>query len=200
MPKSDALSIFGKAATAKPTKGKSTTPSVEVPALEQSIKEWLKADKDMNDAKSRKELAETVILPNAEESRVKECRRDGEFHSSVKLNGQILVSTQSRYTNILSEDRESLEKVFGDKTDQYFKSEMEITLTDAALKDEKILQKLIAAVGQENLATYFEVKQFIKPTDQLHEQRTLDPEIAGKAKQLMDAGILKPYKAAVKLA
>jgi hypothetical protein len=196
----DALSIFSQAATKPAKSGKSKTPVIEIPALEVSIKEWLRADKAMSDAKAQKQLAEAVILPVAEEQRVRECRRDGEFHSSVKLNGQVLVSTQNQYTDIIVEDRANLEKVFGDKTDTYFKPTMEITLTDAALSDEKILQKLIAAVGQENLATYFTIKQSIKPTEQLHEQRTLDPEVAAKAKQLMDQGILKPYKPAVKIA
>lgn len=200
MPKNDALSIFSKVAAKDPKGPKSKTPIVEIPALEVSIKEWLKADADADDAKSRKELAETVILPAAEDARVKECRRDGEFHSSVKLNGHVLVSTQSRYSDIASEDYGNLEKVFGDKTDDFFKPKMEITLTEAALADEKILQKLISAVGQENLNTYFKVKQYIKPSDQLHEQRALNAEVGAKAKQLMDAGILKPYKSAVKIA
>lgn len=196
----NALSIFGKAAT-KPAKGsKSKTPAVEISGLEAAIKEWRKADAEMDDAKSRKELAETVILPAAEDQRVKECRTDGEFHSSVKINGQILVSTQNRYTNIAVEDRGALEAVFGDKTDTYFKPDMEIKLTDEALKDDTILKKLISAVGEANLSKYFDVKQFISPTETLHEQRTLDPEIEVKAKKLMGQGILKPYKAAVKIA
>lgn len=196
----DALSIFGKVASKDSKASKSKTPAVEAPGLEESIKNWRKADKDANDATSRKALAETVILPAADELRTKESRRDGEFHSSIKINDQILVSTQSRYTNIETGDRKALEAVFGNKTDEYFKTKMDIALTDAALDDEKILQKLIAAVGQDKLEYYFKVKQYIQPTDALHEQRTLNPEIGAKAKQLMDAGILKPYKAAVKVA
>lgn len=197
---STALGMFAKTAT-KPAKGnKSKTPAVSVPTIENAVKEWRKADADMADAKSRKELAETLILPAAEDQRIKESRTDGDFHSSVKLNDQILISTQNRYSPIAVEDRGELEKVFGDKTDAYFKPEMEITLTDAALKDENILKKLINAVGEANLNTYFEVKQHIAPTETLHEQRTLDPEVAEKAAKLMQAGILKPYKAAVKIA
>lgn len=200
MPKNDAMSIFANAATKPDKKGKSKTPSVEVSSLDAAIKEWRKADADMDDAKSRKDLAETIILPAAEDQRVNESRTDGEFHSSVRINNQILVSTQNRYTNIASEDRKALEEVFGDKTDAYFKSEMDITLTDAAKNDETILKKLIAAVGEANLPKYFNIKQHIVPTETLHEQRTLDPEVAAKAKKLQDSGILKPYKPAVKIA
>lgn len=199
--KPSAMDIFGKAAKSVDAKDKkSKTPHVTAPALQGAINDWIQADGDLKDAQARKETAELAILPQAENLRIDECRREGKFHSSIKLGGEktVLVSTQNKYSKVDSANRETLEEAFGDKTDEYFKAKMEIELTEEALKDEGILQKLIAAVGQENLAKYFKVEQFIMPTETLHEARATDPEIEAKAKTLMDAGILKPYKASVK--
>lgn len=201
--KPSAMDLFGKAA--KPVdakKDKNKTPHVTSPALQGAINDWIEADADVKDAQARKETAELAILPQAEVSRVEECRREGKFHSSIKLGGErtVLVVVQNKYSKIDSANRAALEEAFGDKTDDFFKSKMEIELTDAALSDETILQKLISAVGEANLQKYFKVEQFITPSETLHEARVSDPEIATKAKTLIDAGILKPYKASVKRA
>ena len=89
-------------------------------------------------------------------------------------------------------------EVFGDQTETYFQEKTSITLTEAALSDETILQKLIAAVGQDKFPLYFDVKQHVAPTEALHQGRATNPELAEKAQKLMDDGVLKPYKAAVK--
>jgi hypothetical protein len=193
--------LLKRAAKEPAAKKKSTTPSITLQGTDavKALQAWIQADKDKKDAEARKAQAETDFFDEAEAARIAECQRDGSYHSSIKLNDEVLYSTANKYSAIKNADREKLEEVFGDKTDQYFVAKTEISLTDAALKDEKILEKLIAAVGESNFETYFEVGQYIKPTEALHEGRSLDPEIAVKADKLIKADILKQQKSSCKL-
>lgn len=200
MAKMSAMDLIKKAAKGPEPKSKSKTPSITLNGHEADIEDWMKANADKKDAEARQAAAEAKFLDVAEKARVGECRRDGKFHSSVKVNEKILYSTANKYTAIPNEAQAKLDEVFGDKAEDYFKSKTEITLTDAALNDEKILQKLIAAVGEDNFQTYFEVEQHISPTETFHEARSINAEVAEKAQTLIDQGILKQAKASCKLA
>lgn len=200
MAKMSAMDIIKKAAKGPEPKSKSKTPSITMNGHEADIEDWMKANADKKDAEARQAAAEAKFLDVAEKARIGECRRDGTFHSSVKINDKILYSTANRYTAIPNESQEKLDEVFGDKSENYFKPKTEITLTDAALNDEKILEKLVAAVGAENFGTYFDVEQHISPTEQFHEARSIDAEVAAKADKLIEAGVLKQAKASCKLA
>lgn len=200
MAKPSAMDLFKKGAKGPEPKKKQGTPTVTLDGHDEAIQDWMQANADMKDAEARKVAAETKFLDAAEGLRLSECQRDGKYHSSVKLNDKILYGVQNRYSKIPSEDQEKLDEVFGDKSEQFFKSKMEISLTAAALSDEKILQKLIAAVGEDNLKTYFDIEQHVAPTETFHEARSTNPEVAIKANKLIESGILKPAKASCKLA
>lgn len=200
MAKMSPMDFIKKAAKGPEPKSKSKTPSVVLTGHEADIEDWIKANADKKDAEGRQAAAEAKFLDVAEKARLGECRRDGKFHSSVKVNEKVLYSTANRYSAIPNESQEKLDEVFGDKAEAYFKPKTEITLTDAALNDEKILQKLIAAVGEENFQIYFEVEQHISPTETFHEARSTNAEVGDKANKLIEAGVLKPAKASCKLA
>lgn len=192
-------SILSKAAAkneAKPSKTK--TPTVELPKHAAAIDSWLKAHSDKKDAEARMATAEVGFLSDVEVARLAECRRDGKYYSSVKVNDKITISTQNRYSPIDSKDHEMLEEVFGAKTGDYFKPKTEISLTEAALNDETILQKLIIAVGEDKFATYFKVDQHIQPTETFHEARATNTEVGEKAQKLIESGVVRPYKNSVK--
>jgi hypothetical protein len=199
-PKMSAMDLFKKGAKGPEPKKKSATPAVTLEGHDEAIQDWMQANADMKSAEARKVAAEAKFLDSAEGLRLSECQRDGKYHSSVKLNEKILYGVQNRYSAIPSEDQEKLDEVFGDKSEQFFKPKMEISLTQAALSDEKILEKLIGAVGADNLKTYFDIEQHISPTETFHEARSTNPEVAVKANKLIDAGVLKPAKASCKLA
>lgn len=199
--KFDVKSIVAAAASgAEVKKGKDESPRVELPQHAESINNWAQAHNDKKDAESRMAEAEAKFLKDVEQARVEACRTDGKYHSTVKVNGKISASAANRYSEIDTKDFPTIEKVFGDKTKDFFKERTEITLTEAALNDENIMQKLIEAVGAEKFTTYFDVKQFVKPTETFHEGRALDIEVGAKANVLMEQGIVKPSKIAVKKA
>lgn len=202
MGKLNVAGILAKAAQGVESKpSKSKNPNIELPDQIKSIEAWLKAHADLKDAEARKATAEENILPAAEKERIAACRRDGKFYSSVKVeNGSspITVSVQNRYSPISTKDFPTIEEVFGDKAASFFTTKTEISLTDAALNDEKLIEKLIAAVGEDKFNLYFNVKQNVVPTETFHEARAINGEIGNKADVLKANGILKPYKAAVK--
>jgi hypothetical protein len=205
MVKPNPLAVIAKAAQkGGPKKSKSKTPQIALPKHEEAIKTWLEAHSDEKNAKARKADAELEFLPDAEVARLGECRRDGKYYSSVKVNNGadsvVTVSVQNRYKEIPTDSWSELEAVFGeDDTERHFASKTTIVLTDAALNDNAILAKLVAAVGEEQFQTYFDVKQFVAPTNAFHEARATDPEVGKKAQKLIDSGVLQPYKSAVKV-
>jgi hypothetical protein len=199
MAKIDVGKILAKAASGPESKpSKTKTPAISLENHTKAIEAWIKANADLKDAEAKKLEAESEFLPDAEAARIGECRRDGKFYSSVKVGDKIVVSVQNRYAPISPRDHGALEKTYGGKTEDYFKTKTDISLTDAALNDETILQKLIAAIGEDKFTQYFDVKQSIVPTEQFHEARALNAEVGAKASSLIEMGILKAYKPAVK--
>lgn len=200
MGKFNVADVLAKAASQKADSksAKSKNPVVELPEQRKNIEAWLKAHADLKDAEARKATAEEEIIPAVENERITACRRDGKYYSSVKVGSSISVSVQNRYSPINTSDFPAIEEIFGDKAQDFFSTKTEINLTDAALNDEKIIEKLIAAVGNDKFSLYFNVKQSVVPTEVFHEARAVNVEVGNKAEILKTNGILKPYKASVK--
>lgn len=199
MAKINVNDILAKAAAKqedKPSKNK--TPVIELPEQQKNVRDWLKANADLKDAEARKKTAEEQILPAAENERITACRRDGKYYSSVKVEDKITISVQNRYSPINPKDFTTIQELFADKAETFFTQKTAISLTEAALNDEKIIEQLINAVGQDKFQLYFNVEQTVVPTEVFHESRAVNAEIGKKAEILKDQGILKPYKAAVK--
>ena len=97
------------------------------------IEQWAEAHRAMKDAKSRMVMAESRILPLAEKARVVECQREGQFFSSIKIGGKIVVSTSKAYSKIDPQYSDVLKEEFGDEFDQFFKTQNEVALKSAAI-------------------------------------------------------------------
>lgn len=193
--------LLKKAAKKKSSsKKKSNTPEVDRPDLTEAISKWKEGSKMEKDGKAMKAQAEGVILPEAEEERVKASMGDGEYHSSVKINGEVTVGVQGRYTKIETDCEDEIKEIVGDKYDGWFKEDTKVSLKPALLNDEGAMGKIIEAVGEENFERFFDVAQTIVPTRSFHEARSTDADTKKKFEELSDEGLIKPYKAAVKKA
>jgi len=192
--------LLKKAAKKKSSKKKSTTPEVDRPDLKDAISKWKEGSTMEKDGKAMKAQAEGVILPEAEEERVKVSMGDGEYHSSVKINGEVTVGVQGRYTKIDTDCEDEIKEIVGDKYDGWFKEDTKVSLKPALLNDEDAMGKIIGAVGEENFEKFFDVAQSIVPTRAFHEARATDADVKKTYEQLHDEGLVKPYKAAVKKA
>lgn len=159
---------------------------------------WQRAHRDEKNANAQKRQAEAEILPLAEKEWIKRCREDKTFYSSMNINGAVTMTVPNRYSKIDPKHYETLEEIFGDDVDSFFKEEMEIALTPEALKDEEILRKLIKAVGEEDFARYFSVSQYLTPTEKLHHERALSAEVGEQFDDGKNKGLLKPAKSSIK--
>jgi len=190
--------LASAAATKKPSKSKSKTPEVTLKDIDPNIASWLKAKQEKANAEAAMKQAEEVILPAALKARKDACRSLGAFESSIVINDAVLVSTQNKYSPIATDSKEALDKAFGEDVDKMFTLTTEISLTDRAVADPDALRKIIEAVGVEKFKDFLDVKQVLKPTEALHHGVVMDEKVEAKAQKLLDAGILKPYKASVK--
>ena len=194
------ISAFKKAAVAQPAKKKGGTPEASMPDLDNAVEAWLAADVAEKEAKAAKVAAESAILDPVEHERLKESLAAGSVHSSVKVNGKIIVSTKNAYSAVDPAVVPQLEEIFGEDSKKYFKEKMKIALNDKALNDEAIIKKLVDAVGEENINEYFDVKQVVEVSDSFHTDRSTDPKVASKAQAAIEQGMIRPYKAAVRRA
>jgi hypothetical protein len=188
-----------KAGKKKAGKKKSTTPEVQMDGTDEAVDKWLDADKDFKDAKARKAQAEQVMLPDFEEERIKACERDGEHHSSLKVNGKVTISTKNAYSAIDTDSADEIKEVVGDRFDEFFKEKSEVSLTQAALNDDALLGKLMDVVG-DKFDEFFDVKEKLVPTEAYHKQRSTNGSVREMHDRLVDEGLVKPFKAAVKRA
>jgi len=161
------------------------------------VGQWLDAHKDLKDAKARMAQAEAQIIPEAETKRLEECAK-GEFQSSVSIDGAIVVSTKNQYSPISTEFEEDLQETFDDRYDEFFVKKSEVKVSPQALQDPEFIGKLVDTFGKEVFGEYFEVNQKIVPTDAFHNQRSTNDEVREKAQEVIDQGIVKPYKPALK--
>jgi len=175
------------------------TKSVKIEGIAEKgvIGQWKDAHADLKDAKARMAQAEAQIIPEAEKKRLEECAK-GEFQSSVAIDGMVVVSTKNQYSPISTEFEEDLQETFGDRYDEFFVKKSEVKVAAKALEDPEFVGKLVETFGSDVFGEYFEVTQKIAPTDAFHQQRSVNDEVREKAQEVMDQGIVKPYKPALK--
>lgn len=197
MPGLDAFKKVAKGTTA--TKKKVDRPEIDNPEFQSAVDSWLLAKQDEESAKSRKAMAEEVFLKAAVAKIEEASIVAGEPQSSVIINDKVMVTVQNRYGNTPVEHLPRLTEIFGEKlVGDYFQEKMEIKLTEAALNDPTIMEKLAKAVGAENIEKFFDVKQFVTPRPNFHNDRMTKVEVSTLAHQALDEGLITTPKGSVK--
>lgn len=169
--------------------------------LSKSVREWIAADIKMKDAEASKKMAEAPILDKACEAHGEICLDEKEYHSSIKLltnEGNLLVSFANKYSNVATDNEEELRQIYGDEYDRYFNEKTTVTLTPAAMEDEKFVAMLSDKLGPEKFARYFNVTEHLEVAKSYHENRMTDKVLAGKHQMAVDAGLIKCNKPSVK--
>jgi hypothetical protein len=202
-PKLDVGALLKKSAQAQPASSgkKSEKPVYNIEDLHESIAQFLEAYKNKSDAEAQQAAAEALILPQAEMERLKFCQDNGKLESTVKFQspaGDIMISASNAYSKIDPAKEESLRALYGDLFDTYFSLKSEVELSEAALKDENIIGKLVEAVGQENFDRYFKVKQYIAVNKNYHEARSTSTELQTKHEEAAENDLVKCNKSSVK--
>lgn len=152
--------LMGKAK--KPaSKSSSSTPQVTAPkTLESAVQAYVEAKRDMKDAESRKKSAGDQIGGWAEEQRVAVSRRDGQVHSSIKVNAPKAavswVAVRKCKQMFAAEGaNETLESIFGADFSRLFHVAPQISIGDL---DAKGIDKLTTALKSAGLLDLVTVK------------------------------------------
>lgn len=197
MPGLDAFKKVAK--TAAPARKKTNRPEINNPDFQAAVDNWLLAKQDEESAKSRKAMAEEVFLADAVTKIEEASIVAGEPQTSITVNDKIMVTIQNRYGNTPAEHMPRLVEIFGEKlAGDYFQEKIEIKLTEAALNDPSIMEKLAKAVGTENIEKFFDVKQFVTPRPNFHNDRMTKTEICDLAHKALGEGIITTPKGSVK--
>lgn len=193
----DLLAAIGNSQPKKPTK--SGVVNTESTDLDPKIDSWLDGRRMVKEGETKMSVAELSILPKAEKLRVEQSLRDGELHSSIKINEKITITAANRYSAVASENFALLKKEFGDRTGDYFLTQVDLSLTAEALADAEVIKKLLKTFGSD-FTKYFNLKNSFKPTENFHRDRVLNAEVRGKADVLIAEGVIKPAKSSIKSA
>jgi hypothetical protein len=196
--------LKGKAsATPSKKKAKKAKPQISLKDLDAHIAEWRECKEKEKEAKSRRDIIESEILPVVEEAKAEHCQSVGAYDSTVEVNGKIAVTQAHKYSAINLEDEELLQKMFGEDFEKFFVSKTSVSFSEALLNNEERLQEVLTAiqevVDQEEFAKFFKVEYSYAPTEAYHKGRITNPEIREKAKMAESEDIIKPYKPTVKL-
>ncbi len=196
-----AKTAFGKIAKAKePAKAKKEKHEFTDPKLEKYVEQWVDAKSRKDQAEQDIAEAEAEILPRSEEERIKASQAEGANQSTVVVNGKLAISQNKRFRNITAEALAELQKTFGSDSDRFFRTRTEVKVKESILENEELAAQLTAAIGEENLAKFFDVTETVVASEAFHVERSTNPECSKKAKTCIDQGLITPYKATVKLA
>lgn len=193
------MSLLKRMAKKKPAaKKKNAKPETQAEGLHQNIKDFLDAKKQAKTAKTNIARAEGAIIKAAEEARIENCTRTGKYESSHKVSastGTVTVKFPNRYSKIDPDDEESLKEVYGEGNyERYFREQTEVTMTQAAMDDEKFIEEMMEILGEEKFGRYFDVSTHIEPTKAYHEQRVVDKQLAEKHQEAVDQGLVSCTK------
>jgi hypothetical protein len=175
-------------------KKKSSKPELEAENLHQNIADFLDAKKQAKTAKANVARSEGAIIEAAEKARIDGCTRSGKYESSLKVSastGTVTVKFPNRYSKIDSGDEDALKEVYGEADyERYFGEQTDVTMTQAGQDDEKFIEDMIEALGEEKFGRYFDVTSHIAPKKTYHEQRVLDKQLAAKHQDAVDQGLV----------
>jgi hypothetical protein len=183
----------GKAAASKPKKD--AKPEVSDPALDPLIDQIIKSNADAKTAESLQRQAEDQLAAAVAPKRLEFCRDNRRVESSVRINGRLTFIVQNRYSKVDQNHRELVAETYGEQDfGRFFKETYHVELTEGAAQDEAFVEKLVAAIGEEEFLRRFVVRRDLEVTEAFHNALTLEADVEEKSRPLIDAGIVKPAK------
>lgn len=191
-----------KAAVETPSKKSNNMPELAKQELKAAVFKYFQGSEMVDAGTALVAQAQAEITPEAENFRLEMSQKGGECLSSVKVlgdNGQaVMATTKCAYSKIDSKHEETLKTIAGEKFNEFFKTQMAISLTPSFMEDEKAQEAVLKAIGEENFSKFFKVETSIVPTKAFHEQRSTNKEIGNLFQKLNSEGIVKPYATALR--
>lgn len=218
-----AMTMGMDSAPTSATKGKSSIPTVVVPELEDAIKDFVDADREIADATAKQDRAAMKIKPIAEQKRILCSREMGAHQTSIKLNGKITFVRTSRYKKLadtvekpLATILGKLQAIFGAAYKEFFAVEHEFSVKKDAtnaknikiltevFKDDPARREAIAKVigcAASDIPKFGDLiarESVVKPTDAFHVARCMKPEVEKLFEQARVAEICNPIEPSLK--
>lgn len=134
--------------------------------------------------------ARKKLLPIINQMLNEKCKNDEKFHNKIEILN-VLATIKNKYNDIDFKYYDKLRKIFGESFDVLFKPTLSIEFKDEILQDEKIFNKIIDAVGKENMSKFFKIKKALKPTNEFHIRRFTNSKIKEEYNKLVNENIIK---------
>jgi hypothetical protein len=170
----------------RPTKKKSVEVQIENVEI---LDLWL-------DLKSQKTTvdADFLLVSGELRNQLEPIRIDlstSEVVKTIEVNEKIRFGVANRYSVV--NNREELEKVFGEDYRSLFREKMTMKLTKEALSDDSFLELIFSFLGETTFKKYFSLDLSIDVSPEYHEERHLNPTIRCKHQTAEVAGLVKCY-------
>jgi hypothetical protein len=141
-----------------------------------------------------------------ERARIEVSRRLGRLEKSVEANGAVSLTQPHAYLDVDAETEGELREVFGDELYSEFFRPTAVVKLNMDLLDARpeLTAALYAAIGQvaadHEVAfdVLLDIKQKLKPTEELTRRRVLETEIEEVFEAAVSAGILEPKAPTIK--
>lgn len=192
-------SAFVAALAKKPAAKKDTKPAINDPALSEPIAVYIARDQEAKTAQALADAAKDQIVSAVAPRRLDFCREAGAVLSSVTVNGLLTFTQTSRYCNVAEERREALEAAFGENFGRYFADTLTISLKKDAANDERVLSRLLEAIGPEYFAEVFDVRRDLAVRDVFHNEYCTRADVQAIAQPFMDEQTIRPYSPSLKI-
>lgn len=167
-PEFDINAILGGAAKPQESKSGSKTPVLTVGDDVKEIATKLRTVKgELDSAEAQFELLKSELVEKVTGARAELCKTG--YHSTVRVPDaqglSVSVTWSGSYSKVGIEKKDAIEGVVGERFEEFFSLVNEIKVRPEACGNQEMLTELIAAIGPERFAQFFEVSRTIKPTE-----------------------------------
>lgn len=195
----DAFALIAGMADTPKKSGKKDKPEVKDESLNPLIEKFKTAKRAEEDAKAVKDSVKDQITAIVGPKRLELCVEAGEVLSSVKVNGTLTFTQQSRYTPVPQEATDQLKEAFGDDFSRYFVPTLEIKLNDASANNAEVLKFLLDKLGPETFQKHFTVRRDLLVQPVFHNEYTTRADVQETASPFMMDNTIKPYAPSLKV-
>lgn len=189
--------VLNTATAVKESKSKSKVPALTVSAeIKTKATKIREVKEELNSLESMYEILSTELIETISPLRENLCKQG--YVSSVRVpdaKGLSLgISWADKYSKIPAENEKALRSIAGDRFDEYFMTEMVITVKDIS---EEGLTEIIKSIGPERFSQFFAVEKTFKPNTRFT-QKQFTAFNLDQRRQLSQAGV-RQYKPSIKI-
>jgi hypothetical protein len=152
---------------------------------------WIAAKNAITDAEVALKIASEQLRKVIEPARLAKTKNTGSIVKTIEVNGKLRYGIEDRY--VVTNKADDIRSCYNVFYDELFESDINVSLTGEALKDEEFLEVLRSYLGLEKFKKMISVKVGLKLKPGYHEKRHLNPEIEMLHEKAESAGLVRCY-------